>query len=74
VLVAITDLSLGGLVCPWVRDVRAPGIYIFTSYCMDLWPPALSCWLLGPSLAAAEGGQLWAMAGWLMGSAGIFLP
>ena len=24
-LVSVTDLSLGGLVCPWVRDVGAPG-------------------------------------------------
>ena len=24
-LVSVTDLSLGGLVCHWVRDVRAPG-------------------------------------------------
>jgi len=31
VLVSVTDLSLGGLVCPLVRDVRARGIYIFTS-------------------------------------------
>ena len=31
VLVSVTDLSLGGLVCPWVRDVRAPGPYIGTS-------------------------------------------
>jgi len=58
VLVSVTDLSLGGLVCPWVLDVRAPGIYIFTSSCMELWPTALSCWLLGPSPAAAEWGQL----------------
>jgi len=31
VLVSVTDLSLGGLVCPLVQDVRARGIYIFTS-------------------------------------------
>ena len=31
VLVSVTDLSLGGLVCPWVGDVRAPGTYIGTS-------------------------------------------
>jgi len=31
VLVSVTDLSLGGLVCPWVWNIRAPGIYIFTS-------------------------------------------
>ena len=54
-LVLVTDLSLGGLVCPWARDVRAPGK--FTSLCMDHWPTALSCWLLGPSPAAAEWGQ-----------------
>jgi len=24
-LVSVNDLSLGGLVCPWVQDVRAPG-------------------------------------------------
>jgi len=34
VLVSVTDLSLGGLVCPWVRDVRAPGTYIGTSQCV----------------------------------------
>jgi len=31
VLVSVTDLSLGGLVCPWVRDVRVPGTYLGTS-------------------------------------------
>jgi len=56
VLVSVTDLSLGRLVCPWVLDVSALGN--FTSLCMDLWPTALSFWLLGPSPAAAEWGQL----------------
>jgi len=40
----------------------------------DHWPTALSCWLLGPSPAAAEWGQSWAIGGLLLGSAGIFLP
>ena len=31
VLVSVTDLCLGGLVCPLVREVRARGIYVFTS-------------------------------------------
>ena len=55
VLVSVTDLSRGGLVCPWVRDISATGKS--TSLCMNLWPTALSCWLLGPSPAAAEWGQ-----------------
>ena len=54
-LVSVTDLSLGGLVCPWVRDVSAPGK--FTSLCMDHRPTALSCCLLGLSSDAAEWGQ-----------------
>ena len=48
-------------------------IYRYLLVC-DHWPTALSCCLLGPSPAAAESGQLWAMGGLLMGSAGLFLP
>jgi len=56
VLVSVTDLSLGSLICPLVWDVSAAGKS--TSLGMDLWPTALSCWLLGLSPAAAEWRQL----------------
>jgi len=55
VLFSLTDLSVCGLVYPWVWDVSAPGI--FTSLCMHHWPTSLSGWLLCPSPAAAEWSQ-----------------
>ena len=72
VLVLVTDLSLGGLVCSWVQEVRAPGK--FTSLCVIIGLQHCPAGLLAPPLLRQNGVSCWAMDGLLMGSAGIFLP
>jgi len=72
VFVSVTDPSLGGLVCSWVRDVRAPGkstclwVIIGLRHC--------SAGSLAPPLLRQNGVSCWAMGRLLMGLAGIFLP
>jgi len=72
VLVSVTDLSLGGLVCPWVRDVRAT--CKFTSLFVIIGLRHCPAGSLAPPLLQQNGVSRWAMGGLLMGSAGIFLP
>jgi len=74
VLVSVTDLSLGGLACPLVRDVE-PEVYIYLPLNIVIvglrhYPAGF----LAPPLLRQNGVSHWAMGGLLMGSAGIFLP
>jgi len=71
-LVSVTDLSLGGLVCPWVRDIRALGK--FTSLCVIIGVWHCPAGSLAPPLLRQNVVSSWAMGGLLMGSAGIILP
>jgi len=72
VLVSVTDLSLGGLVYPWVWDVRALGK--FTSLCVIIGLRHCPAGSLASPLLWQNRVSRWAMGGLVMGWARIDLP
>jgi len=70
-LVSVTDLPLGSLLCPSPRDIEPPGTFSFCAWCLAYsFFPAGS---LVPLLLRQNRVSHWAMGGLLTGSAGIIL-